>query len=382
VAGSALKSGGPAAPTANVALLDPGNYPRRPRAPLGAVPNADAGRRVEAQRMANMVTGPWEVDRTLVSVQSEQAPTTALPDVGSLSVLVFGTSLADAASAHHFVVGFASGRATLPAETPKILDNAVLRFPSAQDAAAAAPAMAAANLALPRAGGVAAARLVIPRYANTLANVAAVSGGFEAEAFTAHGPFVFYQYVGSKDSAGAVGDMIAKTLDLQVPSADHFQPTPVEQLAGLPADPTGLLARTVPATNPGINQDAVYEPRGALNFRPDPVASQTMYTEAGVQHVSADRTTVYEAVDSTGALRAVDGLVRMDVPFLGYQSAPGISGLPSARCFDRGPGNSDLAQVRYMCIAAADRYAFKATAGQELDAHQVISAQYLMLTSS
>lgn len=386
VTGSAVKSGAPAAPTANVALLDPGNYPRRPRAALGNVPNEAAGRRVEAQRMAGMVTGPWEVDHTLVSAQSDVAPTTALPDIGSLSVLVFGTSLSDAASAHHYVTGFVSGRGTVGGEKPLVLANAVLRFPSNQDAAAAAPAMAAANLTIPRQGNVAATRLGIPRYPTTLANVAAVSGGFEAEAFTAHGPYVLYQYAGSKDSAAVVADLIAKTLDLQGPSADHFQPTPVERLAALPADPTGLLARTVPTTNPGVNQDAVYEPRGALNFRPDPLASQTMYTDAGIQHVAADRTTVYEAVDPTGALRAVDGLVRMDVPYLGYQTAPGISGLPSARCFDRGPGKpdsaSDLAQVRYMCVATADRYAFKATASQELDVHQVIAAQYLMLTTS
>ncbi|CNJ34195.1 Uncharacterised protein [Mycobacterium tuberculosis] len=35
-----------------------------------------------------------------------------------------------------------------------------------------------------------------------------------------------------------------------------------------------------------------------------------------------------------------------------------------------------------MCVATADRYAFKATASQELDVHQVIAAQYLMLTTS
>ena len=35
VTGSAIKSGGPAPASANAALLDPGNYPRLPRPPLG-----------------------------------------------------------------------------------------------------------------------------------------------------------------------------------------------------------------------------------------------------------------------------------------------------------------------------------------------------------
>jgi hypothetical protein len=389
ITGSATKSGGLAPPAANTALLDPGNYPRRPRPPLGSVPNEDAGRRVEAQRMANIVTGPWEIDPTLVSVQADQAPTTALPTVASLSALVFGNAMTDPATAHHYVVGFVSGRATVPATAgqpdppdPKILDNAVLRFPSPQDASTAATAMAAANLPIARAGHVAATRLVIPHYPTSLANMAAVEGGFEAEAFTARGPYVLYQYAGSKQSSDAVADMIAKTLDRQQPLVDHFQATPIDQLASLPADPNGVLARTVPTTTPSVNQAAVYEPRGALNFRPDPVATQSMYNEAGIQRVAADRTTVYEAVDPTGARRAADGLIRIDVPYLGYKSAPGINGLPSARCFDRGADNSDLAAMRYLCIASADHYAFKATAGQELDAHQVMAAQYLMLTAS
>ncbi|BBZ15206.1 DUF7373 family lipoprotein [Mycobacterium branderi] len=390
VTGSAMKSGGPGPEAANVALLDPGNYPRRPRPPLGNVADEAAGRRVEAQRMAEMVAGPWEVDGALKSpTQAEVAPTTAFPDPGRLSVLVRGETIATLAADHHFVAGFVSGRATPPpprgqpgsAESPKVLDNGVFRFPSPQEATDAAAAMAASDMATIRPGDVPATRLPIPRHPDTVANVAPLSGGFEAEAFTAHGPYVFFQFAGSKESADAVADMIAKALDLQGPMADHFQATPLDHLATLPADPTGLLARTVPATDPGVNQAAVYGAHGSLHFRADPVATVAMYNDAGITHVAAERTTVYEAVDATGAQRAADGLVRMDVPFLRYHSAPGINGLPSARCFDRGPDITDLGAVRYLCIATADRYAFKATAAQELEAHQIIAAQYLMLTA-
>ncbi len=390
VTGNAVKSGGPAPAAANAALLDPGNYPRRPRPPLGNVADDAAGHRVEAQRMADMVTGPWQIDDKLISpTNAEIAPTTALPEPARLSALVRGETIATIAAAHHFVAGFVSGRATPPppkgqsgSDNPKILDNGVFRFPSSQDAADVATAMAAADLATVRPGNIWATRLPIPHYPSTAANVAPLSGGFEAEAFTAHGPYVFFQFAGSKESAAAAADMIAKTLDLQGPSADHFQATPIDQLASLPADPTGLLARTVPATDPSINQAAVYPPHGSLHFRSDPVATQAMYNDAGITHVAADRTTIYEAVDTTGAQRAADGLTRMDVPFLGYHSAAGINGLPAARCFDRGPDSTDLGAVRFLCIATVERYAFKATAAQEVEAHQIIAAQYLMLTTS
>ncbi|OJZ65782.1 hypothetical protein BRW65_27945 [Mycobacterium paraffinicum] len=390
VTGSAVKSGGPAPPAADVTLLDPGNYPRRPRPPLGTVADDAAGRRVESQRMADMVAGPWQVDGMLISpLSAEIAPTTALPEVGRLSALVRGDSIAAIAAAHHFVAGFVSGRATPPAppgqpppDKPKILDNGVFRFPGPQDATDAAAAMAAADVATIRPGNIPATRLPVAHHPDTMANVAPLSGGFEAEAFTAHGPYVFFQFAGSKESAGAAADMIAKTLDLQGPMADHFQATPLDRLATLPADPTGLLARTVPVTDPSVNQAAVYPPHGALHFRPDPVATQAMFTDAGIGHVAVDRSAVYEAVDTTGAQRAADGLARIDVPFLGYRSAPGINGLPSARCFDRGPDTGELGAVRFLCLATADRYAFKVTAAQEVEAHQIVAAQYLMLTAS
>jgi hypothetical protein len=303
-------------------------------------------------------------------------------------VLVRGVSIASIAAAHHFVAGFVSGRATLPpprgqagGDKPKVLDNAVFRFPSPQDASQAAAAMAAADVATVRPGNIPATRLPIPRYPNTVTNVAPLEGGFEASSFTAHGPYVLFQFAGSKESNAAVADMIAKTLDLQGPMADHFEATPVDQLAALPADPTGLLARSVPATDPNVNQAAVYSPHGSLHFRSDPVTSQAMYNDAGVARVAVDRATIYETVDNTGAQRAADGLVRIDVPFLGYHSGPGINGLPSARCFDRGPDTTDLAAVRYLCIATVDRYVLKATAAQEIEAHQIIAAQYLMLTA-
>ena len=64
----------------------------------------------------------------------------------------------------------------------------------------------------------------------------------------------------------------------------------------------------------------------------------------------------------------------------GYNSISGVSGLPSARCFDRGTKGDDVVP-RFMCVAVAQRYAFKVSANQDLDARQAAASQYLMLTS-
>ncbi|WP_262491072.1 DUF7373 family lipoprotein [Mycobacterium simiae] len=375
ISGSAVKSGGPGPPAADVALLDPGNYPRRPRPPLGTVANADAGRVVEAHRMANNVVGPWEVDPSLVNGLLEQVHTTALPDAAFLTVLF--PDLAPIAAAHHFLLGFSSGRSSVLPST--VLDIAVLRFATAGDAAAAATEMAAKNLTLPR-DGVAATVLPIPRYPSTAANMAVVRQGFEAESFTAHGNYAFYLYAGSKDNPGVVVDLITKTLDLQQPLIDHFQATPADQFASLPMDPTGLLARTVPSAKPDVNQAAVYEAHAALHFSATPTASLTMFSKAGVQLMSADRTTVLQAVDPAGASKALESMLLTLTPWGDYQAVSGINGLPSAHCFARGP-KGDQAIPRFMCIAAADRYAFKVSSNQDVDARQAIASQYLMLTS-
>ncbi|MFZ0903969.1 MAG: hypothetical protein WAN71_08850 [Mycobacterium sp.] len=386
VAGHAVQApqSGPA--QVDVALLDPGNYPRHPLAPLGQVADDGAGRIVEALRMANNVVGPWEVDPSMV-VQAK-INTRTLPTTDSLADF-WGPDLTTVAAAHNYVGGFITQRLSPPpapgkpagtGKGSKMLCNGVFRFASPEDAAAAATEMAAKDAAMPHPDTTGSPLPIpIPRHPDTTANSLNPSGGFEADVFTARGPYVLFQDAGSGESVDALAQMIARVLDLQGPLIDRFQPTPADQFASLPADPTGLLARTVPGN---LKEGAVLEPHAALHYRPNPIAAQQMFTSAGVQHVAVNRSTVYETVDSTGANRVVEGLVRMDVPGYGYKSAAGINGLPSARCFELGQKPNGNTDIRYMCVAAADRYAIRVTAAQERDAHQVVAAQYLMLTAS
>ncbi|WP_239657256.1 DUF7373 family lipoprotein [Mycobacterium riyadhense] len=214
----------------------------------------------------------------------------------------------------------------------------LLRFASAADATAAAAAMAATNLAIARtdaSGPVAANRLTMARYPTTLVNVAPRSTGRRGRRIHRARPYVLYQYAGSKDNQQAVADLITNTLDLQVPLIDHFQATPADQLATLPLTrwtPPDSGPHPFPPPIPTSTTRRSTPPRAALyTFGPIQWHTQKMYDDAGIQGVSVDRTTVYEAIDPTAALKATEWLVRMDVPYLGYQSAAGITGLPSAR---------------------------------------------------
>ncbi|WP_375488024.1 hypothetical protein, partial [uncultured Mycobacterium sp.] len=301
--GRAIKAADAPPAGVEVALLDPGNYPKKPGRALGKVPSEAAGRNIEAQRMANNVVAPWEVDATLLAPVANT--TTVLPKAENIAAILADPVPATAA-AHNYLLGFSTERSSVrptPPERAKILLNMVLRFASPQDAAAAAGDMAAqdqsASFRTTPANPIA-----IPRYPATLATVTNIDNGFDVEAFTAHGPYVFYQFAGSKESADIAAQLVTDTLDMQGPLIDRFMPTPADQFATLPLDPTGLLARTVPTPTATINQVAVYEPRAALNYAADPRRAQDMFHSAGVQHISVNRTTVYQAIDATGAARA------------------------------------------------------------------------------
>jgi hypothetical protein len=378
--GSAIKDPHDDPNAANVAILDHGSYPTRPAAPLGTVPDNLGGRNVEGQRMATNVALPNQVSPELTDPFPQLTTVVYRPE--NLGVIL-ADSIAAAAGAHHYITGFNSERSgRIGSAPPRLLGNAVFRFATPEDATAAAVAMAAAPDEQAVRTYSPATPIAIPRYPGTQAWVYGVDGGFDVSAYTAHGPYVLYQYAGSKATPDIAAALVADALDVQAPLIDAFTATPLDKLAALPLDPTGLLARTVPAQRPTANEFAVYAPHAALQFEPNLVAAQQLYDTLGIDAVAVNRTWVYQTKDADTAHRGLDQLLTATVADpTSYAPMPGITGLPAARCYDRGTTNPDLAAERYLCMASADRYLFKATAAQDIDARQVIAAQYLILTA-
>jgi hypothetical protein len=122
--GSAVKATNDVAPggAVDVALLDVGNYPTKPSPPLGSAGTVEIGAIVEGQRMANYVTGPWEVDSSLIRSYANSA--VVLKNAAALK-FVLPEALAAPASRRDFVAGFYTAREDVDR---KMLQNAVLRF--------------------------------------------------------------------------------------------------------------------------------------------------------------------------------------------------------------------------------------------------------------
>jgi hypothetical protein len=301
VSGSPLPDAGDAPGSVPTGQLNVGNYPTTPSPPLGLAGSPEAGAIVEAQRMANNVIGPWEVDPVLTTGYA----TGALVRKNTKALkFMMPEAVAAAAGPHSFINGFFSSREQTG---QKILQNAVLRFLDPAAATAAARDMGAAALQekviTPPVTSV-----PIPGHPDAIA-VSHVLNQPRLQwtivrSFTAHGPYVLAQLAQGVTGVDPV-PLVAKSIDLQGPLIGQFAATAPAEFAEPPIDPTGLLARTLPlpATSATVNQRAVYQPRGALHFQSNPVRSSLVFAEAGLDLVAMGKSTVYQAADAAGADR-------------------------------------------------------------------------------
>ena len=375
--------GGPPPGSVDVNLLGSGNFPTVPAPPLGTAGSPPQGALVEARRMANDVVGPWEVDSSLVTPSPVRA--IVLKDAAAVG-LVEPAGAAAAARAHNFINGFASDRQGQPQQR---LMNAVLRFADAPSAAAAATDMAqAATVQQPNHGQV----VSIPAHPDTLATTYSYNayGGDQRPivvvAYTPHGAYVLCQ-TAQVDRIAAAAALIAKTLDLQGPLVDQFSPTDPVKFADLPADPTNLLAHTMPAPSwpepsivaPTNSNVGIYQPHAALHFQDDPLSAANAFSTAGVQTVSYYQTLVYQARDPAAAahlaMDLADSVLRLQP-----SAAPvdAVDFMPGSRCVqsERPQANN---QSQYSCYAALDTFTIEVHAADATGARQQTAAQYKML---
>lgn len=371
---------------ADIGALRPGNYPTQPRPPRPRAGSQAAGAIFEGQRMAANVVGPWEVDSDITRVLSVN--TTPMQNAASLWI-DFPKPGPDIAEKHGYLTGFSSGRGADMEEPTKTLIIAVLRFPDEPSAAAAATEMAAEQMkALPDNVAV---PTPIPGHpeaiGSTRPGTAKDKPTTVAEAFTAHGPYVLYQWTQLENGGNdAATSMITRALDLSIPRIDAFRPTETWDFANLTSDPVNLLVRTLPL---GPDDRAYppmgsYPPAAALHYETDPIASSRLFDTAGVDGMSLINTVVYRARDPEAARLIADLATQQFKSGSGDDHpAPEVPGLPKSQCFDRRTNSIAMKalQSQFYCVATADKYAFKTSSQQLDDAHQKAAAQYLMLVS-
>jgi hypothetical protein len=386
--GVAVPATGPSPTAVNLSLLDPGQYPTKPRPPLGNAGSDQAGRLVEGRRMASVTVGPWQVDPELDAPLSGDVD--VIDNYHQLGTKAMWPPIEAGAFGLPFIVGFLSQRHARGAGEQKSLRNIVLRFADPGSASAAAQGFYNHAMAMPRTPDVTPIvtepeqAVPIPGHSNTKAALLTFQEGTqtvkELTVSTSHGPYVLMQVVRCA-GPDCHARLAARTLDLQLPLIDTFTPTDPAQFATLPLDPTGLVARTLPLPEDETTSTsgAAYELPGALHFEDDPVKIGPALTAAGTDFVSTGLATIYQAKTPDNAQKLVKDYSDAIATTAGAKTAQGVPGLPQSHC-TLVPGAGGLIP-HHWCIAAAGRYMIKAVARQLDTAHQQIAAQYRILTA-
>lgn len=365
-----------AEPTDDATRLDVGIYQTTPAAPLGIAGSPQAGAAAEGRRMADFVVGPWEVDPRLTGLFDTSA--VVIDGPGAAQPLL-PVELGEVAARHQVISGFGTSRWADDVE----LQHTVLRFadPGVAEAAARDFSDALAHRTVP---GGPVVHASIPGHPQTAAFSNPVieedSGRVVTyvRAITTHGPYVFSERAMAADGVDTAARLIASALDRQLPLIDRFALTPLPQLAGLPIDPSGLVARTVPLPADEVTAalPGSYGPHGTLHFQNDPVRSAGVFAESGLINSAYARAGIYETRDAQAAADLVPALV---AEYLETGTDPGpIDGLPTSRCADTVFPSTDE-QMGY-CVVAFDRYVAEAEGDTVEEARQRAAAQYVMLT--
>ncbi len=384
VRGGATRDPDPNPDTPNPALLDPGGYPTTPRAPLGNAETMVMGRHLEALRLAEVIAIPFEVDSAFTD---DKNPALPLADPFKLDEQ-FLRPLGKAAARHDFLAGYLTS-GSQKSFMSNYLINALLRFPTPEDAAAAAIDLGAATErdAKAAAGSVfpTLVPLAIPEHPDTTAVISEKTptrSWSTLYAYTARGPFVLAQQINIDTAEKAVA-LMGRVIEVQTDMLTGFEPTPVDRLVDLPIDPDGLLARTLPAGSLTNDPDqGIYGSHGALTWLSQPDRQQELFGKTGMQSMAKALVNVYQARDPQGAQAIVDAFAA-EVAANNFSPAGPMAGLPGARCAISPPSPVDTAiNQSVRCLAAVERYAVSVHAVDETDAHQQMAAQYLMLTAS
>ncbi|MET8426111.1 hypothetical protein [Nocardia sp. NPDC004860] len=362
----------PATPASKAAIvdasqLDPGNYPVVPRTITSQKPDITVGDLLqESIRMAEHVPLALDIDNRLVFNNAAHAITADYPPI---SIDNFNDK------APGLISGWESGGRHRSDTTLGLnVDITVLRFAKPEQAAAAGNFLVGlANPDYPDKGP-----LQIPGYPTAKAALTSLEW---VKATYARDDYLYWLYIEDDltvpDGPGALLDTAKLVLDKTIEAMRDYRPTPLDQLAGLAADPEDLLGRTLP---PGKGQiwatEGLYGPHAALTLDDRPAATRRAFDEAGVDLVAHALSGVYRARDAAGAQRLTGAFV--DELGDRYTSIDPPPGLATARCLQL-KDEKNAAGAKFLCYLPYDHFVAEVFADQSQDLRQRLSAQYELL---
>ncbi|MFI6220734.1 hypothetical protein ACIBEH_09300 [Nocardia salmonicida] len=175
-----------------------------------------------------------------------------------------------------------------------------------------------------------------------------------------------------------------KYFDKQIEMLRAYSPTPLSDIDKLPLDTEGLLSRTLPTepakrSKSATSSSAVYPAQAVLHLEEHPVSASAAYTDAGIDYVAFDLTSVRRAKNEAAAARLHAWLNSELSSAKAYVKADSPPNLPTFTCFTVDSKASSSFMSKPTCQGTVGRYVIDASANSLQDAQQRIAAQYRLL---
>ncbi|MFD4442685.1 hypothetical protein ACFWPK_23220 [Nocardia sp. NPDC058519] len=368
-------------PQIDLSKLDLGNYAAVPQS-IEKPTNEAHGRAVQAQRLANYIPLPMEIDPRLEYASSIRQRVFTTIDYETMGSWVGSDLEPHKNSLAGFISGFTSAaNSDAHRNLSMSLENRTLIFDSETAASTAMNAIVDSELAADPGKET----LTVPQFPNARAYWK--SGQPTMWSWYATGKFVIFTLVwdhlsGELSITNPPGmmDLVTKSLAAIPDKISRFDPASAPERDSSSPDWDGMLARTVQAIDdqtPGLTTPGVYDRHGGLHISRRPDLDRTLFETAGVDRVAFNGGYLYRAKDPAAATTLTN---QHSLFTKYYRKVAPPAGLPVARCYElKNP--TTKSKMRYYCSVNFDRYAADISANQLSDAYQRISAQYALLAS-
>lgn len=337
------------------------HFPTKPRRISEFAESDDDAARHEGRRLAEWVVVPTHVGPEYYNLVEPTGPIGDDDDLqGVLPVAVDAAAVTD----RGFLTGFSSARES---DDNNVLAIAVLVFDDAKGAEAAAIAMAK------------------PTYATQGWSSSDVPGaigeiwGDEADeeqggtGVLAQDRFVILVQSQHFGELIDLEPLMVRALKQQRVLLKGYSPKPRADLAKVPLDPDGLMARTLPYTDDSdLQWQGVYSPDAHVHNSIDPMYSTKWLDNAGVDLVAEGRATVYRTADNDAA----EGLADF---FAEWVSGGDLEPVDGAQVGDRVQCYADEDWHYGYCIVVVGRFVAEYWSDDRLEMAHSITAQAALL---
>ncbi|WP_336085308.1 DUF7373 family lipoprotein [Nocardia sp. SSK8] len=367
-------------PVVETEKIDAGNYPTTPIDPA-SLGDATGPRVIEAERLAEAIPLPTEISPELAYTYSyDKVRIFTGPDSFAVARILNLKPEEFTAAAPGFVTGFrTSARSDKHRRLSYEIENLVMLFDDEQAAKNAAVGL---GKEIPGSDASKYSTTSLAKYPEATAFWSPEYATFHSAAAT--GRFVIYTYLSdhlsnelSTSDLPTMTQKAERSIEVISSGLTKFTPTPRDQWDQLPRDVDGILSMTVPSPNESQTyaiEPAVYGRHAALHISEKTDEDKKLFEELGVDLVSYNGGLLYRTRDNEAAVKLVEN--RSTLGKL-YKFASPPPGLPAAKCYEyKGTAS---AVIRFQCSIASGRFAATISANQLADAHQRISAQYLLL---